>query len=169
MENASKALVMAGGVLLALMILAVFLFIWQGLSDYSKQSDEQKKMEQVMTFNKEYESYQRQILRGADIVTIMNKVDDNNKRYPYKIEWEMKIPVDLTYDDSKESGNSDKLLISRGIYKNSSFWNTLNNAGKKEFRRLYFRCTSVLYDNIENRVNKITFEQYDSKVLFPGG
>ncbi len=34
-----------------------------------------------MFFNKEYESYNRKLLRGVDVISAMNRAIDNNAKY----------------------------------------------------------------------------------------
>lgn len=78
MENASKALVMAGGVLLAIMVLATLIYAansWGLLSNAENESDASQ---QLAKFNREYESYNKDLLYGIDVISVLNKAIDNN-------------------------------------------------------------------------------------------
>ena len=81
MENATKALTMAAGVLIAMMVMALVYLLLNQISDTSTQEDLQLKAEQTATFNKEYESYQKKLLRGTEVITIINKAISNNVKY----------------------------------------------------------------------------------------
>ena len=43
MENASKALIMAGGILITILVVSLLVLFWNQVSDYKKQVQMQKK------------------------------------------------------------------------------------------------------------------------------
>ena len=57
MENASKALLMAGGVLIALLIISALILMFNQIGDYEKAQDASKKDSQLAEFNKDFERY----------------------------------------------------------------------------------------------------------------
>ena len=79
MENASKALLIAGGILLAILILGLLALLLSSLS--SNQLAEEKKTEakQLQEFNQQWEAYNKKALFGSDIITVVNKAIQNNK------------------------------------------------------------------------------------------
>ena len=81
MENATKALIMAGAVLITIIVLGLFMYFWARLEEFPKQQEEIKEKKQITEFNREYESYDKDKMYGVDVVTIMNKVINNNKNY----------------------------------------------------------------------------------------
>lgn len=81
MENASNALLMAGGVLLSLIVLGLLILGFNQLREYPKQQEEVLKAEQLATFNKEYEAYEKERMYGTDIISVLNKAINNNKKY----------------------------------------------------------------------------------------
>lgn len=81
MENASKALVMAGGVLIAIMVIALAFLVFNNLSESRQTDEEMIKAKQTAEFNKEFESYNKKLLRGTDIITVINKAIANNEKY----------------------------------------------------------------------------------------
>ena len=81
MENASKALVMAGGILIAIMVIATLIYassIWGIIPQKQQELDEVKNQ---TAFNQQYESYDRDSLYGTDLVSVLNKAIDNNEKY----------------------------------------------------------------------------------------
>lgn len=80
MENASKALIMAGSVLIALMIIGALILMFNSLSSYQKTSTQDTREEQVIEFNKQFETYERDDIRGSDMISLMNRVIDYNTR-----------------------------------------------------------------------------------------
>lgn len=99
MENASKALVMAGAILITIMVLGMFIFFFAQLKEFPEQQDEAKKLAQVSKFNQEYESYYKKKMYGTDVVTIMNKVITNNKKYADSITGRYNIEKDNYFID----------------------------------------------------------------------
>lgn len=84
MENASKALIMAGSVLIALMIIGALLLMINNLSSYQKTDTINTREAQVIDFNNQYETYNRKNVRGSDLYSLLNRAVDYNKRKSYK-------------------------------------------------------------------------------------
>lgn len=80
MENASKALIIAGSILIALMIIGAVLLMFNSLSDYQNMQDKDIKEAQIVKFNNQYETYNRDNVRGSDLYSLLNKVADYNRR-----------------------------------------------------------------------------------------
>lgn len=162
MENASKALLIAGGILMAVLIIGLLMYVWISVGDYTSQAEDQKLKEQLTAFNKQYEAYQRQILRGSDIASVINKIRDNNKMYSEQAEnqitWEFTLERGVvgalgkgTYRE-ESSGQYDKIVQE-------------NKDNFKAFKALYFRCSSIEY-NKSGRVNKMVFKEILAEQLF---
>lgn len=79
MENASKALLIAGGVLLAMMILSLVVIMTSSLTDISEGQDRKKLTEQIEEFNKSYLAYNKTRMYGTDVITVVNKAIDHNR------------------------------------------------------------------------------------------
>lgn len=82
MENASKALIIAGGILIAIIILTMFIMMFNRMTSIQKTQEEKTKMEQLAAFNAEYEAYNKSQMYGADVITLKNKVNENNINNP---------------------------------------------------------------------------------------
>lgn len=155
MENASKALIMAGGILLAVLILGLLMYMWTSVGDYTTQAEEQKKKEQLVTFNKQYEAYQRQLLRGNDIASVINKIRDNNRIYAGEADLQM------TWQFILKRGIVGTLPAGTYQESNSSAYNSVVNDDTdfKAFKNLYFRCKAIEYSKKTGKVNKMVFEE----------
>lgn len=79
MENASKALIMAGGILIALVIIGTLVVSYKSLSQVKQEEMTAAEIEQVAEFNKSLESYNRDSLYGNDVISVINKVENYNK------------------------------------------------------------------------------------------
>ena len=92
MENATKALLMVAGVFFALLIITVSILVYRQISDYYKSQDITKQTEQLATFNKQYSAYNREDVRGSELLSLINKIIDFNARKEYS-EKEIKISI----------------------------------------------------------------------------
>ncbi len=82
MENASKALLMAAGVLIGLLVisLAVYLFVSFGMTSAEIHKEQQE--QQLEQFNVQFTSYVgKEGLTIYDVVTVANLATENNKNY----------------------------------------------------------------------------------------
>lgn len=79
MDNASKALIMAGGILIAIMIIGVSLFILSNARGMASESNKQMEQNAADSFNRFYTSYDSRIY-GIDAYNIIKKAKDDNWR-----------------------------------------------------------------------------------------
>ncbi|MBP3800704.1 MAG: hypothetical protein J6I85_01535 [Clostridia bacterium] len=80
MENASKALVMAGGVLISIIIISMLMLVINNLTNYQEANTTMDKSNKIAQFNNEYLPYDKDDIRGNELVTLANKVLDYNIR-----------------------------------------------------------------------------------------
>ena len=80
MENATKALLIAGGVLLAIIIISLFVSMYQSVSGLQQAQDDKIEMQQIAAFNAQFEAYDKKLIYGSEVITVMKKAIDNNKR-----------------------------------------------------------------------------------------
>jgi hypothetical protein len=115
MENASKALIMAGGILIALLVIGALLLMFNQVSYYQKSQSSSTKTSQLADFNKEYEKFTYDDLKGYDLITLVNKVVDYNKKEAVSnsVNYDEKITLTITFgqDFAKKYGVSGKLKV----------------------------------------------------------
>ena len=81
MENASKALLIAGGILLAMLVAALLVYLNSNIQIIKTAQSEKTFQEQLTAFNMQYEAYNKRIMYGTDIISVINKAIDNNEQY----------------------------------------------------------------------------------------
>ena len=84
MENATKALLIAAGVMIAVMILSLLLIGYNQISDYYNKQHESTEVDQLTKFNSKFENYHRNKIRGSDMISLMNRVIDYNTNESYQ-------------------------------------------------------------------------------------
>ena len=133
MENASKALEMAGGVLIALMIIGLIVL------GYNRISDLQQTEKDADASSKEYyvsfEDYNRNGVYGSELFSLANKIDDFNRLYP-ESEGYSKVSLTVTINEDYKIGS---LGLGKGTYRDSELYdkyvqlsNAIYEAGEEE-------------------------------------
>ena len=80
MENASLAIRMAGGVLIALLIVGVFISVMVVINGNQQQQQDEEDLRQVTLFNEPYKSYENRIINGYQLLSLVNRAIDYNQR-----------------------------------------------------------------------------------------
>lgn len=81
MENVSKALEMAAGVLIAVLIMSLVAYFFSSIGKLPSTEDEVETQAQLKAFNKEYEVYSKKGMYGVDVISCLNKARSNNEKY----------------------------------------------------------------------------------------
>ena len=103
MENASKALIMAGGILIALLVVGALLLMFNQLSDYQKSNSDLVETEQLAKFNEQFTQYNRDDLEGVDLISLANKVVDYNQKSGGigEIKYSQKLTLTININQNK--------------------------------------------------------------------
>ena len=78
MDNASKALIMAGGIFIAVMIVTVAIYVFNNARDFASAANDQSVVHSVQSFNSFYQSLESPI-SGLDVLNVYNKAIDDYK------------------------------------------------------------------------------------------
>ena len=88
MENASKALVMAGGVLIGILILSLAVYLFVDFGSTAAKINEQNAQQQIVEFNSKFTSYQgykdkneKWQITIYDIISLAGYAKENNEYY----------------------------------------------------------------------------------------
>ena len=84
MENASKALLIAGGVLIAILIIGLLITSFSTISEFQMSQLSEQEQEELIAFNEQYTKYVNQYVYGTEIITVINRTLDN-KTYPIEL------------------------------------------------------------------------------------
>ncbi len=79
MDNASKALRIAGAVLLGLMVTSLLIFALNAWQKYKKADYQSIQNQQTTKFNAPFDAYNKKSLRGSDMVSLGNKLNSTNR------------------------------------------------------------------------------------------
>ena len=103
MENASKALIMAGSVLLSLLVIGALIFMFNSLSGLKTGEADSDEVLKLAEYNKKIETYNRD-LYGSELISLANLIDDYNKREPNEGYQKIDFKVDMSALSSSLTG-----------------------------------------------------------------
>lgn len=150
MENASKALVMAGGVLIGILLLSLAVYLFADFGATSARVNEQNAQKQIVEFNSRFTAYE-------------NYKDENG-------EWKITIYDIISlatyakeYNAYNEESGEDKISVNIGI----GVEKNLQLKQQQEYQNIIekytidggitkFKCNNIEYSN-NGKVKTITF------------
>lgn len=80
MENISKAIIIVGGMLLAILIITLLVFLYSRISVIPQEQVKQHSETGIIEYNRSFEVYQKPLMYGTDIISVINKAVDHNMR-----------------------------------------------------------------------------------------
>ena len=169
MENASKALIIAGEVLISIIIISALVLMFNNLTSYQKVKEQNEQENEVIQFNARYEAYNREDVRGNELYSLINRVVDYNERkttqgtegqeFAYE-------PITITVNLKSEDGKDQTSFAYDGILRiftkkqvPSSYFtiNATNNTFKNLFKNHVFEIeTNYGRESIANLTNSLT-------------
>ncbi len=81
MENATEALYIAAGTLLGVMIISIVVFFFRRVGSLQEQQDRIMTADQLAEWNNVYLAYNKKIMYGTDLISVLNKAQSNNEKY----------------------------------------------------------------------------------------
>lgn len=170
---------MAAGVLIAILILSALVIMWRNTSGLFNTKRSVNASEQVQIFNKDYEAFNKKLLRGTEVISAINKVENNNRShakrniptsrairedemqdpgYYMRVEFEMKEAVVYTKEDGQGKKTSKKFEIGKTYSMNDFFlYIKTDNDAFTDFKRRVFDCVEMKYNATTGRVNYMKF------------
>lgn len=111
MENASKALLIAGGMLIALLIIGALVLMFNQIGDYEKGKQGVEKNSQIAEFNMDFVRYTEDNIKGVEIISLANKV----------INFNSKNTISNSIDHNKKITLNIELTGFNTLFNNSSY------------------------------------------------
>lgn len=161
MENAARALTMAAGVLIGIMIISIAVYLFTSLGNTSSEIYSKVEQTKIDKFNSQFLKYYRlDTCTAHDIVSIANLAKNSNEYYELEEGSKYNYYVNVSvkgYIDSKGSKNEEDNFEKLDDAKYTEFIkNNSTNEEKSEIK--YFTCKKISQSNITGRVYQITFE-----------
>lgn len=185
MENASEALKMAAGVLIAIMIIGVIVFEFNSISQLENDKENQRVMKEITEFNKKFQAFNRSTMYGTDIISVIGLAISNNTIYnqekhsnpmgnydpdvEYSINIEFSFSSDITQKTTEEiyvlenkDGNVEKDYTKDGCHTKQTI-----SSSKIFDKNILYSLNLNPYPGgsdkiIYERINKIAIQGYDN-------
>ena len=138
MENASKALLMTGGIFIAIVILVIGVEIYVGYRRTAETYTEAVTMQDIAEINKQFEKYVgRTDITIQEVVTAARTAKDYNQRYGTEIEVKLG-----SRDLVKRRGNT--------YYSNRDYVREIEDGSGKSYKL----TSNIVYETSDNSPNK---------------
>ena len=139
MENASKALIMAGGILIGILIISLGVYLFADFGTTSAEIHKENEQRQLTQFNTQFTVY--------ELISVINLAKENNTQYSgtnlYDDEnngYEILIYVDNTDVTDRDLSNLEDTYIKNGSEK-------------------FYTCTEINYHAGNGRVSRVHFKE----------
>ena len=147
MENATKALLIAGGMLIVLLVITLLVMFKGQLASYMEEKHNEKIVEQAVEFNNKFANYQGNELRGNELISVMNRIIDYNNL------------------EAQEYGY-DKISISVDVANSKDFWQVIKYRAEDES---IFSLTGNVIRNGSNDANIRNLTGISAKLINDSG
>ena len=152
MENATKALIIAGGMLIAMLIVGLLTWGYTQIRSLQQENVTEEERQQIVEFNERFEAYNKKVVRGYQMISLANLVYDTNTRYTYDNGYSpVTIIVDGLSSETAEKEDLESYIQDK--------YDTMTSNEKNAFKQLYFECTDVKYDAKNSRVVSMNFRR----------
>ena len=146
MENASQALIIAGGVLIGIIIISMGVYLFTQAVAIPNEYNAKLEKEKLIAFNQKFEAYNRQDVSAQDIITVVNMATENNRQYE-ETDTEYYIKVYLDGDIINKYTEEEKIAI-------------LQSTEIENEQIVYpYTCKEINYSSVTGRVISIKFKK----------
>ena len=171
MENASKALLMAAGILTGVLFLSLIVFLFSTYRETADNVYHQMRDEEVAQFNSFFVAYEgNEHLTYYDVWNIINKAREQSIKYEGHVidVYYKSTNLDIyTHDFSIKKlkvvlGDADQTATSSSSSGNKNFGriagNEVDSEGNIVYKLKEFTCSEVNLDSASGMVNEIKFK-----------
>lgn len=161
MENASKALLMAGEILIGVIILSIFAYAFQKMFEFAENYQDNSERQKIVAFNTQYTKYQTggtgteaTYIYSEDVVTLTEQV----------LNWNNETTIDSEkielYILDQSGGNIFSTKTATQSFDRENFLDTYKLRGDptQALSREYKFSCKVQMDDATGRVNRITIQ-----------
>lgn len=170
MENATKALLIAAGVLIGIMVLSLGVSLYVSLGSYVDSTKEQLETNEISKFNTQFLKYNNTIVNESgnevvsfrvgiqDVVTAANIAYENNKNLGdingEANENNLYVAVNVKYNGSQQLNNIQRTINSQ----DTNVWNSSKLLSSDSGHQYTCYTANIKISNITGRVYEINFE-----------
>ena len=117
MENAAEALKIAGELLIGLLLISLFIFVFNRISSIEETKSQQELIQQTTDFNKKFNAFEKSSMYGTDLISVLGLAYANNKSANLEKQMFHKGDIDGFYDSEIGNSINIKFKLKDNIYK----------------------------------------------------
>lgn len=117
MENAAEALKLAGELLIGLLLISLFIFVFNRISSIEETKSQQELIQQTTDFNKKFNAFEKSSMYGTDLISVLGLAYANNKSANLEKRMFRRGEIDGFYDPEIGSSINIKFKLKDNIYK----------------------------------------------------
>ena len=155
MENASNALIIAGGVLIGVLLLSIIVVAFQGAADLAKSYDTSIASTSLQAFNNTFEKFQDSDVNIHDIITLAHFAKDYNTKNLLEKTDSIYITVKCESTELQDKTDSELLTFLEA----NTFSKLANGQENSEGNLQKYKCKDIQYNKNTGVVTEITFEK----------
>ena len=171
MENAADALRIAAGVLIAILLISLFIMVFNRISNVEEERSKQELITQITQFNAKFNAFDKSSMYGTDLISVLGLAYSNNMevnrvnskhpdgRYDANLDGSINIEFKLT-TDIYEMETTKVYKVVNGI---QTLVSTKKVQGKKIFKNNTVYSLANDNDEMEN-IKNIVIDGNTTKV-----
>ena len=117
MENAAEALKLAGELLIGLLLISLFIFVFNRISSIEETKSQQELIQQTTDFNKKFNAFEKSSMYGTELISVLGLAYANNKSANLEKQMFHRGDIDGFYDPEIGSSINIKFKLKDNIYK----------------------------------------------------
>ncbi|MBP3800703.1 MAG: hypothetical protein J6I85_01530 [Clostridia bacterium] len=154
MENAAKALLMAGGVLIGILILTLAAYLYASFGGTSQIIQDRMDKSELNQFNNKFISYQSKECTIYDIVSVVNLANEFNEKNGFEDSSSDYIKVYL----QRSLVNPNVSTVTVNYLKGFLYGEDTGVGSLAKYELYKYTCTPEINQDTE-RVNKVVFDR----------
>lgn len=120
MENASKAIIIAGGILIGVIILSVLVLVFRPMGDVYKEQGVSLSIEQLEKYNRQFNTFDKS-LYGSELLSLKNLLEDYNNRILQDADPKYIAENEITVTVRLYSYTAEQLVDQNGVVKRTNY------------------------------------------------
>lgn len=136
MENAAEALKIAGELLIGLLLITLFIFVFNRISSVENEKSQQELIQQTIDFNKKFNAFEKSSMYGTDLISVLGLAYTNNKTANLQKRMFHRGDIDGFYDSEIANSMNIKFKLKESLNKTvtTEVYKTLNGQSTLESR-----------------------------------
>lgn len=120
MENASKAIIIAGGILIGVIILSVLVIVFNSFGGAFETQGEALSVEQLEKYNRQFNTFDKS-LYGSELLSLKNLLEDYNNRVLQDADPKYIAENEITVTVRLYNYTAEALVDSNGVVKRTNY------------------------------------------------